>query len=154
MVSFLLDDCLVHLRRSSTLVRECSSAHPYPDSSQQKEAVEIENARALILEFDQRSHLKEGHAVLSIWSDADCSREISIFSGSGVCSQLDHSGSGFRPILIRGNKYVYQHHHHHHHHCYRPRRALFERSNILEWGCYDNCVAIIILNWRFSGGQS
>ena len=104
MIPFLIDDCIEHLRRASTRVREVSTAHPYPDSTQMKEGVHIEDAKDLVVEFDRRSQTKEGHAILSFWADADCTQEIAIMSGSGVCPPHNPSGSGFRALTIRGNR--------------------------------------------------
>lgn len=108
MLPFLIDDCIVHLRRSSSRVAEVSTAHPYPDSSQTKEEVYIENANELLVEFDRRSQLKEGHAVVSFWSDPECTSEIAIMSGTGFQSPGNSTGSGFRPFIVRGNRFFVQ----------------------------------------------
>jgi hypothetical protein len=105
MIPFLIDDCVFQLRRTSTRVREVSSAHPYPDNAQLKEAISIPNAQDLVVEFDERCHLKEGHAILSFFSDQECTNEIAVMSGSGFCPPQDQSGCGFRTLLIRGNRY-------------------------------------------------
>jgi hypothetical protein len=67
--------------------------------------VYIENANELLVEFDRRSQLKEGHAMVAFWSDPECATEIAIMTGTGFQSPGNPTASGFRPLVIRGNRF-------------------------------------------------
>lgn len=102
LLDLLIDDTVLLLRFESQQVIDYQTEHPYWRRLNVKECVEFPAAREIAFEFDFRTSLKQGQAVVIFSKDEAGKEELLVLSGSfGNC--VPSSVFGFMPVIVPGN---------------------------------------------------
>ena len=99
LLHLLIDDMRAHLMTASACVRDVDTEHPYQSGVTERQEIRIEQAQQLLVTFDRRCNLNQAHACLAFYSDADCTQELAVCSGSA---------DEFSHLVIPGNHFHYQ----------------------------------------------
>eukprot|EP01083_Nonionella_stella_P295392 1003977_1 len=92
VIRTFVDEAVRLLKNSSVNCIDHCSSHPYRDDEQEKQEFGFDSATALMISFDRRSSLREGHAFIAFFLDEECTEELSAIAGSG--------GHRFRPLVV------------------------------------------------------
>ena len=98
LLHLLVDDLRGHLMVASSTVRDVDTEHPYQSSISEKQEIRIDSASHLLITFDRRCNLNQAHSCLTFYSDAECTQELAIFSGSA---------DEFSHLVVAGNHFYY-----------------------------------------------
>jgi len=84
LLESLMQELCSHVIQASGMCRDISTDHPYKSGERERGSVRLPGAKRLLVLFDKRNNVNEAHGHLTLYADAEMTKEIGGFTGSSL----------------------------------------------------------------------